>query len=372
LTNIWEEIFSTKFFDDFSIEQCPLLIGIMRLFEDKTSELIKSEYQFKSLLKCDILTRTHMTVNREILLNELRFFKKECDENEEVLVFGFVRSIGLCWEIILEIIQYLSLNDAISAFSTAIIPLLNNPQSKFQLSDPSIPFIKMIRQKFKSEQIVSLKLNAFRIESMNELVFLSMFKRIISITLLNLPYENAIIHYETYFQNLTCLSLCYDDEINFNMFHTIFNQFWRRIKRLEIHSAGTICTHFGTSQFTNWYKINTSVEYFLFDIGHFPSISMNKCFEHNYFCFLTTIIDFITRMQSIRYLYLIINKYDVERLLIVENWEFLVIKCFQLKKITIQVLGSLVQNEQLLQKVLNIQKKLCNIRKTIKFQISFS
>jgi hypothetical protein len=74
LTNIWEEIFSTKFFDDFSIEQCPLLIGIMRLFENKTNELIKFEYQFKSLLKYDMLTRTYKTVNREILLNELDFF----------------------------------------------------------------------------------------------------------------------------------------------------------------------------------------------------------------------------------------------------------------------------------------------------------
>ncbi len=86
---------------------------------------------------------------------------------------------------------------------------------------------------------------------------------------------------------------------------------------------------------------------------------------------MTTIIDFITRMESIRYLYLVINKYDIEQLLVVENWEFLVLKCFQLKKITIEILGSLVRNEQLIQKVLNIQKKLCNIRKTIKFQISF-
>jgi hypothetical protein len=86
LSKIWEEIFSTQFFDDFSIEECPLLIGIMRLFEYKTDDLIKSEYEFKSLLKCDMLTRIRKTVNREMLLNELRSFKKECDENEEVLV----------------------------------------------------------------------------------------------------------------------------------------------------------------------------------------------------------------------------------------------------------------------------------------------
>lgn len=89
LEKIWEEIFSTKFFDDFSIEECPLLIGIIRLFEYKIDELVTSEYQFKSLLKGDILTRTQQTINREILLNELCMFKKQCYENELDLVSIF-------------------------------------------------------------------------------------------------------------------------------------------------------------------------------------------------------------------------------------------------------------------------------------------
>jgi len=66
-----------------------LLIGIIRLFEYKIDELIISEYQFKSLLKGDILTRTQQTINREILLNELCMFKKQCYENELDLVSVF-------------------------------------------------------------------------------------------------------------------------------------------------------------------------------------------------------------------------------------------------------------------------------------------
>jgi hypothetical protein len=98
-------MFSAPFSDDFSIEQCPLLIGIQQMFKYEIDGLVKTEYQFKSLLQCDIVTRTQKKNNREILLNELRFFKKEYDENEKFLVSGdflcfkikiFVLDFGFC------------------------------------------------------------------------------------------------------------------------------------------------------------------------------------------------------------------------------------------------------------------------------------
>ncbi len=78
MTNIWKDLFS----EDFPTEECPLLIGISRLFEDRND----SKYQFKFLLKSEVITRTHEIVNRDSLLNELRIFKNECDANEEVIV----------------------------------------------------------------------------------------------------------------------------------------------------------------------------------------------------------------------------------------------------------------------------------------------
>lgn len=123
--------------------------------------------------------------------------------------------VGLPWEIIVEIAKYLSLNDAISAFSIDILRLLDNSELNFQLSNPSIPFIKMILKYFKVKQIVSLQLNAIEMWSERNL---SIFQNVISITLLNLPYDNEITYLEKYFPNLTCLSLWYDNEINFNEF----------------------------------------------------------------------------------------------------------------------------------------------------------
>jgi hypothetical protein len=79
-------MFSTEFFDAFSTEECPMLIGIMQLFQEENDKFLTTEYQFKSLLKGDTLTRTQNKVTREMLLNELVIFKEECDENEQALV----------------------------------------------------------------------------------------------------------------------------------------------------------------------------------------------------------------------------------------------------------------------------------------------
>jgi hypothetical protein len=80
LDKIWEEMFYIKFFENFSIEECPLLIGIMRLFEDKIDGLTTSEYQFKLLFEDNSLINIQQTIN------QLSIFKKQCEKNEQGLV----------------------------------------------------------------------------------------------------------------------------------------------------------------------------------------------------------------------------------------------------------------------------------------------
>ncbi len=79
----------------------------------------------------------------------------------------------------------------------------------------------------------------------------------------------------------------------------------------------------------------------------------------------------MTKMLNIRYVQLIINKYDIEQLLDVNAWKILINKSFQLKKISFQVMGNTFQNEKLIKKALEIQMELRLIRQTIKFQIKF-
>jgi hypothetical protein len=86
LVEIWEELFSTRFDDNFSIEQCPMLIGITRSTDAEKCWSSISEYEFTTLLKSDTITSTNEKVTRETLVRELIIFKEKCDKNEKVLV----------------------------------------------------------------------------------------------------------------------------------------------------------------------------------------------------------------------------------------------------------------------------------------------
>ncbi|CAF2061506.1 unnamed protein product [Rotaria magnacalcarata] len=370
LIKYWEETFSTEFLDEFLIGEWPLMIGIMRRFEFKTDEFITSKYQFKSLLKSADLVGKQKPTICEIALSELRNFKRLCDENEQDLLFDFSATTRLCWEIILEIAQYLSLNDAISAFSTNILSLFNGG-SKFQLSNPNIPFIKMILSRSDPTKIISLQLDGDRIWSEKELILLSSFEKVISMTLLNLTYSNKICRYGQYFPELTCLSLCYDNEIILSAFSSVFNQLWEKIRRFEIRCAGTLCIHYDydISRLMNLYKTNFSVKYFLFDIGQFSWASMNTCYGNDPSCCFKSITTVIKKMFNIQYVHFIIHKYDIEIFLHINQWENLVNDCSRLKNIKIQTSESIVQDEKLKRKVCNIQTALYVIRHTIKFQI---
>ncbi|CAF1501293.1 unnamed protein product, partial [Rotaria sp. Silwood1] len=339
LTKIWEETFSTQFFDNFSIEQCPLLIGIMRLFEHKIDGNVTSEYQFKSLVKSNSLTRTQMTVNRENLLNELDIFKEECDKNEQDLSFSFVKKTGLCWKIILEISQYLSLNDAISAFSIDILSLLNNYQSKFQLSNPFNPFIKMIFRKIKSEQIVSLAFTTSQLWLDTELTFLSNFNKVTSIILHNSSYTNQISEYINCFPNLTHLSLYYDDKINYYILNEVLIQVRQQIKRFEIHCPEIVYTDDdGIDQLKKRQMVTARIKFFLLDVGRYPSTSTNSHLQHYKSWFFMPLADLMKKMPNIQHIHIISNKYNIEYFFDDDQWKLVLNRCSQLKKITLQVL----------------------------------
>jgi hypothetical protein len=86
---------------------------------------------------------------------------------------------------------------------------------------------------------------------------------------------------------------------------------------------------------------------------------------------MNSTIDFIKKMTSIRYVYLIINKYYAEQLLNIYEWKILINECLQLNKVTLEVLRNTFYIEQLKEKGTNVQIQLRTIRQTIKFQIKF-
>ncbi|CAF1043854.1 unnamed protein product [Adineta steineri] len=81
----WKEMFSSPFNLTFSFNQYPMIIGIMKLFDENKGGLVTPQYEFIPLLNGDILTRTQAKISRERFLKELVLFQQECVANEQAL-----------------------------------------------------------------------------------------------------------------------------------------------------------------------------------------------------------------------------------------------------------------------------------------------
>ncbi len=272
---------------------------------------------------------------------------------------------------ILEITRYLSLNDAIKAFSTNILPIIRNSKRKVHISDPSDAFMKMILRKLNPEQIVSVQFNGERPCSEINLTSSTMFDNVTSMSLLNLQHADEIILYKAYFPNLTCVSLHYDNEIGLKSLNAMLGRLETRIKRLEIRCGGALCTHYDTDERNIFGMGNYSLDYFSIDISHFPVVSRNQCFQQYASCFLMMVTDFIKNMCTIRHVRLITDECYLKKLLNVNEWKSLVYVCFRLETIILRVLGSLLNNVQVEKKQLEIQEALVNVRQNILFKVVF-
>ncbi|CAF1450233.1 unnamed protein product [Rotaria sordida] len=371
LIKIWNKIFPSQTSIDFSLEQCPMLIGIMRESLYKKDSSSTSEYEFTVLFKNETLTSTEETFSLKSILNELSIFKEECDDNEQALSFDLIKKTNLSWEVIIEICKYLSLNDAINAFSSNILFFLRKLKAKVHIDDLSETFINTILRKIKSNEIISLRLNSDESKLYMISNYLSLFNNVISLNLVNLEIMQQISEYEIYFPKLTCLSLCYNNEIGFNLLQNVLSYLPKSIRRFEIHCAGVLCTHYDIDEFNIESIYNFNIEYFLLDIGQFQLTSANECYQHYESCFLNTIYDLIQWMRRIQCFRLIINKYNVKKLLQVDHWKNFLYKCNSLNKITLQVIGGILENDEIQEKVRELQLEFYCIRPAIKFQIVY-
>jgi hypothetical protein len=280
-----------------------------------------------------------------------------------------IKKTGFSPKVILEICSYLSLNDAINAFSTNILPLLCEAKAKVHISESSGDFIKKVVRKLEPEQIVSMYLNNDESLLQTVFTFSSMFKKVISLTLLNLRLLEKVSEYEIHFPKLIRLSLWYDNEIGFNVLHSMFGCLQKSIERFEIHCPGALCTHYETQDFVMYNIKAYNVRYFLLDIGQCCLTSTNECFQQHKSCFLMATIDLVRYMPNIRYFRLITNVNNVENWLDIDNWQRLIRFCFLLKTVTLQIIGGTSKDEQLYQKVWEIIYQLRDLGRSIKFRV---
>lgn len=286
---------------------------------------------------------------------------------------NFVKNTGLSWKIIRVIAQYLSLNDAISAFSIHIYPLLTENQSEFELSNPCDSFIKIILSKIKSEQIISLQFNTNRLWSKTELTFLSKFKEVRSIKLHNVLQCDQIEQYKGCFPNLTRVCFYYDNKTDYLILSNVANQISSKTRRLEIHYPGIFCTDRASiEEIKKRYWTATKVESFLLNVDYYPSTSTSNRLEERQSGFIIPIADFMKQMPSARDIHIIINDRGIEHFVDDYQWELVVAVCSQLIKIKLQMPRNTCQNQRLLmKKALEIQTILRTKRQTIQYEISF-
>jgi hypothetical protein len=130
---------------DIQVEDCPMLIGIMHRTSESSRGFSPFEY-YPRLLKCDRVRDTKERFRFEDILEMFRVFQQEWQRSQQFLVpFDFSRSTGLCPDVVIEITKYLSLIDAINAFSINILSLLQQTHTKLHLNNPTGQFLEMIR-----------------------------------------------------------------------------------------------------------------------------------------------------------------------------------------------------------------------------------
>jgi len=112
LIKIWKENFSEESLIDFSMDQCPMLIGIVRQISMENNSFIK--YQSELLLINDVLVRTNEEFDPEILLYQFIVFKEEFDKNEKYLVNIFYVLIHISITDIILVIRFRSKNCCLS------------------------------------------------------------------------------------------------------------------------------------------------------------------------------------------------------------------------------------------------------------------
>ncbi|CAM4844259.1 unnamed protein product [Rotaria magnacalcarata] len=283
LTNIFQEILPDQVINSFDVNKYPKLLGIKRIAQAQRGDSFLFGYQSELLLEGDVLVRNQVISNRKNVLEELIFFKNECDENEQSFSYYLNIQTRLGRNAIHHIVKYITLNDAINAFTINILPLLRERETPVEICDPDSLFINTILPKLKAKQVISLRLTTNWFCTEQDLSRLNSFSNIFTLSLFNFPDIKLINIYQNYFPQIKNLCLWYDSEVNFTLLHDLFGYLNYSIKRFEVHCPGYVCPHFNPDQCKVAFCGAYGIEYFLFDALH---IATNT---RNFFVLLITI-----------------------------------------------------------------------------------
>ncbi|CAF2196537.1 unnamed protein product [Rotaria magnacalcarata] len=131
LTNILQEILLDQVINSFAVNKYPKLIGIKRIAQAQRGDSLVFGYQPELLLEGDVLSyylsiQTHL--GRNVIIHRIA--------------------------------KYITLNDAINAFTINTLLSLREIETTVKICDPDNLFIDTILPKLKAKQVISLRLTA--------------------------------------------------------------------------------------------------------------------------------------------------------------------------------------------------------------------
>ncbi|CAF1602368.1 unnamed protein product [Adineta ricciae] len=278
LDNNWRETFHTTFSGKFSIEQCPLLIGVMPI----------NGHLFRYANKTD-----HDVVLK-ILADYLKKFNSEDPSSD------FISKIDLYRDIALEISEYLTLNDAVNVFSADI---LSQRITKLRLNKSTDDaFMQMIQRRINPKQIHALSME---MPASSVTFNLPTFTNITSLHIIRFTGMDELIRQ---FPKLNSVSLIYKDTADCSWLYDDIILMKNQIKRLKINCDELPYNFHGRNMAHSTIKSFS----FQFSTKHFSS---QKDCSNCKNSMVSALIDLMISMSNVRYFHIIGDEYHINVLL---------------------------------------------------------
>ncbi|CAF0771410.1 unnamed protein product [Adineta ricciae] len=298
LDNNWRETFHTTFSGKFSIEQCPLLIGVMPISIREVDDSITLGYRYKLLFKDGHLFRYANKTDHDVVLKILADYLKKF--NSEDPSSDFISKIDLYRDIALEISEYLTLNDAVNVFSADI---LSQRITKLRLNKSTDDaFMQMIQRRINPKQIHALSME---MPASSVTFNLPTFTNITSLHIIRFTGMDELIRQ---FPKLNSVSLIYKDTADCSWLYDDIILMKNQIKRLKINCDELPYNFHGRNMAHSTIKSFS----FQFSTKHFSS---QKDCSNCKNSMVSALIDLMISMSNVRYFHIIGDEYHINVLL---------------------------------------------------------
>jgi hypothetical protein len=347
-----------------------MLVGIMHHTSQKSKGFSPFEYHPQVLQRADLWPYTGTVLTLDDVLEMFRAFQQEWQRSQQFLVpFDFSRSTGLCPDVVVEITQYLSLIDAVNAFSINILSLLQQTHSKLHLNNPTDRFLERIPEYFDPTQIVSFRITDGLLLSKNYFSTLQSFDQVISLTVIPVTLGDTVSSLLYHLPNVHRLSLWYLTSMCWLIGDPLQNLSSHSITHLHIHcddSSNNLC--WSDKPKGDYFK-NTIITSFTFDSEYNPyhrirNLSQSDRRGYDSSLFMET-LRFIQSLVNIQRVRLFTGGFRIAPYFEARHWKDLIEECVRLDRVIIQ----LVDDRDFTKEEMNIERELRTIRPEMIFRI---